>query len=122
MTMRRYNWATPHISYDEDSRWCQEHGHTGLLVGSVCDECDRLMATDPAFARLLGTVHNADGSRRRDPYDLPPLPRPLPPGIGVWLSPNGVEHAIVDGRCATCGRNHLPMATPHPTEKRNDQS
>lgn len=151
-------WATAHISYAEDSAWCQAHGHTGLLVGSVCQLCDDLVATDPAFAALLGTVHNPDGSRRsgeraecRDcglgaswiadrpedvnPYggggrwrgdrdvepcprgdddfhhwtpQLAPLPRPLPPGIGVWLSPNGVEHAIVDGRCATCGRNHLP--------------
>ena len=30
--------------FDEDSDWCQEHGHTGLLVGSVCEICDALAA------------------------------------------------------------------------------
>jgi hypothetical protein len=52
------------ISYDEDSRWCQDHGHTGLLTGSMCVTCDRLAATDRRFAAVLGTVHNPDGSRR----------------------------------------------------------
>lgn len=51
------------VSYDEDSRWVQDHGHTGLLVGDVCTECDRLVASDPQFAALVGVVHNADGSR-----------------------------------------------------------
>ena len=51
-----------HISYDEDSRWCQEHGHTGLLVGSVCGICDRLTETDPRFRAVLGVEHNPDGS------------------------------------------------------------
>lgn len=53
-----------HISYDGDSRWCQDHGHTGLLVGSVCGICDRLVETDPRFAAVLGVKHNPDGSRR----------------------------------------------------------
>lgn len=52
-----------HISYNEDSRWCQDHGHTGLLVGSVCEICDHLVAADPRFAAVLGTVHNRDGTR-----------------------------------------------------------
>jgi hypothetical protein len=54
-----------HISYSENSRWCQEHGHTGLLIGSVCGPCDQLVATDARFAAVLGTVHNPDGSRKR---------------------------------------------------------
>jgi hypothetical protein len=57
-------WPLPtDISYGENSRWCQEHGHTGLLVGSVCPACDRLVATDPRFAYVLGKLHNPDGSR-----------------------------------------------------------
>jgi hypothetical protein len=55
-----------HVSYDEDSRWCQDHGHTGLLVGSVCGICDALVATDHRFANALaatGGRHNPDGSR-----------------------------------------------------------
>lgn len=52
------------ISYDDDSRWCQEHGHTGLLVDSVCEICDRLVRTDPRFATALRTDHNPDGSRK----------------------------------------------------------
>jgi hypothetical protein len=51
------------ISYSESSRWCQEHGHTGLLVGSVCTKCDQLVIRDPRFAYVLGKLHNADGSR-----------------------------------------------------------
>ena len=53
-----------HISYSQNSRWCQDHGHTGLLVGSVCDICDRLVATDPRFAAVLDVEHDRDGSRR----------------------------------------------------------
>ena len=35
--------STPvQVSYDEDSSWCQEHGHSGLLTGSVCGICDAL--------------------------------------------------------------------------------
>ena len=52
-----------HISYAEDSRWCQDHGHTGLLVGSVCETCDTLVSADARFAAVLGTKHNPDGSR-----------------------------------------------------------
>lgn len=26
--------------------------------------------------------------------------------VRTWRSPNGVDHTIVRGRCATCGRNH----------------
>jgi hypothetical protein len=55
--------APRHVSYHEDSRWCQEHGHTGLLVGSVCGICDTLVATRPEFAAVLGTIHAPDGSR-----------------------------------------------------------
>jgi hypothetical protein len=43
--------CTGDISYDEDSEWCQEHGHTGLLRGCVI--CDKLIATKPRFARYL---------------------------------------------------------------------
>jgi hypothetical protein len=53
------------ISYDEDSPWCQWHGHTGLLVGSGCTVCDHLVTTDPRFAAALA-VHNPDGTRRRE--------------------------------------------------------
>jgi hypothetical protein len=57
-----------HISYDEDSRWCQDHGHTGLLLThpgmTGCEICNRLVATDPRFAAAL-TKHLPDGSRRR---------------------------------------------------------
>jgi hypothetical protein len=48
------------ISYDQDARWCQDHGHTGLLTR--CPICDDLLARDPRFAALVGTVHNPDGS------------------------------------------------------------
>jgi len=52
------------ISYNEDSPWCQQHGHTGLLAG--CEICDRLIADEPRFADMLaGEVHNPDGSRGR---------------------------------------------------------
>jgi|SRR5215831_798136 len=37
---------------------------------------------------------------------VPDLPRPLPPGVRLWPSPQGVEHAIMDGHCVTCGRTH----------------
>lgn len=60
-----------HISYNEDSRWCQDHGHTGLLVGSVCRTCDDLVSSDPRFAAVLGTEHNPDGSRVRRPPRRP---------------------------------------------------
>ena len=51
-------------SYNENSAWCQGHGRTGILVG--CPTCDHLLATDPAFARLVeDQVHNLDGTRRR---------------------------------------------------------
>ena len=55
------------ISYDEDSRWCQDHGHTGLLLSApgVCGRCERLVASDHRFAAVLGTVHNPDGSMAR---------------------------------------------------------
>jgi hypothetical protein len=58
-----------HISYDPDSRWCQDHGHTGLLVsgpgtGAGCGICDRLVQSDPRFAAALAD-HNPDGSRKR---------------------------------------------------------
>lgn len=50
-------------SYNENSAWCQQHGHTGILAG--CPTCDHLLATDPAFAQLVeDQVHNLDGSRR----------------------------------------------------------
>lgn len=52
------------ISYDEDSPWCQEHGHSGLLVGSVCGICDRLVAGDPRFAEALRVAHAPDGTYR----------------------------------------------------------
>jgi hypothetical protein len=58
-----WGWAPADVSYDEDSPWCQEHGHTGLLVGDVCETCNCLVRTDPRFAALVGTVHNPDGSR-----------------------------------------------------------
>ncbi len=56
------------ISYNEDSAWCQEHGHTGLLVAheglsTGCELCEELVATYPAIAALVGTVHNPDGSQ-----------------------------------------------------------
>jgi hypothetical protein len=55
--------APRHISYSAGSRWCQDHGHTGLLVGSVCEICDSLVATRPEFEAVLGTLHAPDGSR-----------------------------------------------------------
>jgi hypothetical protein len=50
-------------SYNEDSAWCQEHGHTGILAG--CGLCDALLARDPAFAEGSGLRerHNLDGTR-----------------------------------------------------------
>ncbi len=66
MTVTGDSYPSPsHISYNEDSRWCQEHGHTGLLVGSVCGICDHLVVSDPRFAAVLGTEHNPDGSRAK---------------------------------------------------------
>jgi hypothetical protein len=61
--------APEHISYDEDSRWCQDHGHDGLLLthpglAKGCHLCERLVATDPRFAAAL-TEHLPDGTRRR---------------------------------------------------------
>jgi hypothetical protein len=60
-------------SYNEDSAWCQEHGHTGILAG--CRLCDTLLAGDPAFAGGPGLRrrHHLDGSRRRDGHTAPPL-------------------------------------------------
>lgn len=60
------------ISYNEDSRWCQEHGHTGLLAG--CPICDRLVETNPSFAAARERGHQPDGSYRNplapaDPFD-----------------------------------------------------
>jgi hypothetical protein len=52
-----------HVSYREDSRWCQDHGHTGLLA--TCPDCAALVSTDRRFAAVFGPVHNPDGSRRR---------------------------------------------------------
>lgn len=49
------------VSYDEDSSWCQTHGHTGLLAG--CEICDKLINTSVQFRAVLGTVHNPDGSK-----------------------------------------------------------
>jgi hypothetical protein len=66
--------APRHISYDEDTRWCQEHGHTGLLVTvpglAGCATCDALVAARPEFAEVLGTIHNPDGSRAPRPSAL----------------------------------------------------
>lgn len=56
-----------HISYNEDSRWCQENGHTGLVAGFGCDTCDQLVASDPRFTAVLGTEHTPDGSRVKRP-------------------------------------------------------
>jgi len=49
-----------HVSYDEDSRWCQDHGHPGILAG--CEICDRLVQLHPQFAATVGVAHNPDGS------------------------------------------------------------
>jgi hypothetical protein len=42
-------------STNPDSAWCQDHGHTGFMPGSVCPLCDALAAAgaiaDP-FARV----------------------------------------------------------------------
>jgi hypothetical protein len=63
--------APEHISYDEDSRWCQDHGHTGLMIsdtpGFGCEICERLVQAEPRFAAALSTAtppgpHNPDGS------------------------------------------------------------
>jgi hypothetical protein len=51
--------APADISFDEDSRWCQEHGHDGLLPG--CPICERLAAGDPRFARLMTNARPALG-------------------------------------------------------------
>jgi hypothetical protein len=65
-------YPTPeHISYDEDSRWCQDHGHSGLLVAhpglsAGCPECEHLIATDPRFAAAL-TEHLPNGTRKGAP-------------------------------------------------------
>jgi hypothetical protein len=61
-------------SYNEDSAWCQEHGHTGVLAG--CRLCDTLLACDPAFAHSSGLLrrHNLDGTRSHRADDAgPPL-------------------------------------------------
>jgi hypothetical protein len=79
------------VSYNEDSPWCQEHGHTGLLVGSVCETCDRLAADVPAFAALANGIHNPDGSRgRRNGHVDPPMTNPYDPaenGMSEHRSP-----------------------------------
>jgi len=56
--------STGDISYDEDSEWCQNHGHTGMLRGCVI--CDELAATKPRFARYLA-VREEDW--RKYPHD-----------------------------------------------------
>jgi hypothetical protein len=65
--------TAPRPSYNEDSAWCQQHGHTGILAG--CPICDHLLATNPAFARLVeDQVHNLDGTRgRRNGHTDPPI-------------------------------------------------
>jgi hypothetical protein len=45
-------------SWDEDSAWIGQHGHTGLLEG--CPACDQMMAAVPA----LRDRYNTDGTRR----------------------------------------------------------
>lgn len=55
------DYPTPaDISYNENSRWCQDHGHTGLLAS--CWTCAYLVA-DYRFAAVVGTKHNPDGTR-----------------------------------------------------------
>jgi hypothetical protein len=57
-------YPAEHISYSEDSQWCQEHGHTGLLAG--CPLCERFLASLASPVRVaLEREHNPDGSRRR---------------------------------------------------------
>ena len=51
--MTAYAWTPTDISYAGNFRWCQEHGHTGLLADSVCDISDRLVKTDPALAATV---------------------------------------------------------------------
>jgi hypothetical protein len=62
-------------SYNEDSDWCQEHGHTGILAG--CRLCDALLAGDPASAEGsdLRERHNLDGTRGRRNGRADPLIR-----------------------------------------------
>jgi len=60
--------------YDEDSPWCQQHGHTGILSG--CDLCEALLTGDPAYAEgsELRQRHNLDGTRRRGSSHTGPPP------------------------------------------------
>jgi hypothetical protein len=101
--MTAYAWAPANISYAEDSQWCQEHGHTGLLVGSVCDICDRLVTDDPAFAAILGAEHNPDGSRNRGPHFIWPHGGAAICGADVrhktWLRSTPVA---TETRCRAC--------------------
>ena len=78
------NYPSPSdISYDEDSRWCQEHGHTGLLVGD-CEICNRLIRADPRFAVALRGGRGQDGSRAVQ----------IPPSAGSDPSWPEIERAL----------------------------
>jgi hypothetical protein len=78
-------------SYNENSEWCQEHGHTGLLAG--CPLCDVLLAEDPRFAEgsHLREQHNLDGTRgKRNGHTDPPMSNPYDPaenGMAEHRSP-----------------------------------
>jgi hypothetical protein len=38
---------------------------------------------------------------------------------GIWISPNGVKHLVLRGRCATCGKGpHEPVEPEDEYEQR----
>jgi hypothetical protein len=36
--------------------------------------------------------------------------------ISYWTSANGVEHLVIHGKCATCGKRH-PLAEQYSTSR-----
>jgi hypothetical protein len=95
------------ISYNEDSRWCQEHGHTGLLAG--CPICDRLVRTNDWFAAARERGHQPDGSYRNplapaDPFDGIPAAEDYVPFAPAAVREQDARDFPHDEPCPRCGR------------------
>jgi len=112
-------WLTPCADLDEaltrSGAWMQagspNHPFSGDPDGHDTEPwCRQCGCGEPGFQH-----HGGEGAPEpvrsftdagEELHGVPDLPRPLPPGVRLWPSPNGVEHAIMDGHCVTCGRTH----------------
>jgi hypothetical protein len=79
-------------SYNEDSQWCQEHGHTGLLAR--CPLCERFLASLASPVReALEREHNPDGTRsKRNAHTGPPMSNPYDPAENGMERHRGLLH------------------------------